>query len=539
MYSYAWETQDGQKWLAKALDPAGMQSVDLKGLPDQESHNVVVLNYQSQYAVEPPQMYNAVANDASTYEAEMFFFQDPVVFGTAASYPTGTVDPLSGPTKTVSLNFGCTASGKTHAPEISFPTTTGIIFPRTARRFVNSQLAGHTTISGAYQNLKSFAQRHRIIYGAAQLVPTCSMQDNSGTISVSQAPFVGDSYNDYSVRGRETNDMADVSQDLAQYTQTRNGLSVYYPNDFPDTEDNIRNPASLLTRFYEGAYVPYKLKNPFHEDFINTSDARVTAAPFWTIGAAYQKVGETFYTEMEWDSVGRVFTSAIQPGGSRLNVDCQRLKLRLMSRTGAIKEIVFANKATITPGTTGCFTYSGLDLGTALLLSRIPGDAKDLLADNDSPETIPAQLSLDGTPQTTTVDGNTVPLKNGAFFRTGTDDDPRARLPTTNIAACLCKSMNMKGNITLLFRLGMEIIVTGASTYSPFNHKSPAYDESAIKSYLRVIHHLSDAFYGNAATEYFHSSYYNHILGLLYKPDETVDYANRGSYWRGVVSATR
>lgn len=538
MYSYAWETQDGQKWLAKALDPAGMQSVDLKGLPDQESHNVVVLNYQSQYAVEPPQMYNAVANDASTYEAEMFFFQDPIVFGTAASYPTGTVDPLSGTQKKISINFGCTASGKTHAPEISFPTTTGILFPRTARRFVNSQLAGNTTITGAYQNLKSFAQRHRIIYGAAQLVPTCSMQDNSGTISVSQAPFIGDSYNDVSLQGRETSDMADVTQDLAQYTQTRNGLSVYYPNDFPDTEDNIRNPASLLTRFYEGSYIPYKLKNPFHEDFINTADARVTAAPFWTIGAAYQKVGEDFFTEMEWDSIGRVFTSSIQPGGSRLNVDCQRIKLRLMSRTGAIKEIVFVNNQTITPGTTGCYTLTGYDLGLNAMLSGISGDAMNLLADNDSPKLSNGQFALDGTLE---VDASSPPkpVYHCKIFRTGTEDDPRARLPATNVAACLCKSMNMKGNITLLFRLGMEIIVTGASTYSPFNHKSPAYDESAIKSYLRVIHHLSDAFYGNAATEYFHSSYYNHILGLLYKPDETVDYANRGSYWRGVVSATR
>lgn len=534
MQTYAWETQDGQKWLAKALDPAGMQSVDVKGLPDQEAHNVVVLNYQSQYTVDPPQMFGVDGNDASTYDAELFFYQDPIVFGVSAAYPTGTKDPMHD-SKTITCHFGSTSSGATASPSISF-NSTGTLFPRTCRRFVNSQLSGATTVSAAYDVLKGMAQRHRVIYGAAQLIPTCSFQDNSGSISVSQAPFIGDDLNHAVLGGRVTNAASAVAPAQWKTISTvNNNLCMYLSNDFPDTEDNIRNPASLLTRFYEGAYIPYKLKNPFQEDFINTADSQATLAPFWVIGAAYRAVSQTEYINMDWDLSSRSFVAPIDPStGARTIVNADRLKLKLMSRTGAIKEIIIVYSGT-TDGTADKIV-SNLDLSkltatnqdsllqsfSALSSAGSSSDSRELLSDMSSYDCW--NLSADAAIY---------------VYRTGEEDGPRARLPRSNIAAALCKTMNMKGNITLLVRLGVEIVVTGSSTYSPFNHRSPSYDESAIKSYLRVIHSMSDAFYGNSATDYFHSAYYNHIIGLLYSPDETVDFANRGSYWRGVVSATR
>ena len=546
MYSYAWETQDGQKWLAKALDPAGMQTVDLKGLPDQESHNVVVLNYQSQFVVEPPQMYNAPANDASTYESEMFLYQDPIVFGAAASYPTGTMDPLGDTYKTVAVSFGCTKSGSEAPPKISFPQTGGVPFPRTCKRFINTQLGGKTTISEAYDNLKSFSQRHRMIYGAAQLIPTCSYQDNSGTISVSQQPFVGDDHNHAVMDAWSGFDDLTSDATLTASNESKNKFStkIYLPNDFPDTEDNIRNPASLLTRFYEGAYIPYKLKNPFQEDFINTSDSVTTIAPFWVIGASYMPVGQTTYSPMDWDMASKSFTTPMAAGGgSREYCTCIRLKLTLMSRTGAIKEIVFVqHDATAVEGTTLDYhaTYNFL---SSDILSGVVNQ-RDLLADCNS-QVYELDMYVQVGAGSPAVYTDTLKTKKLLCYRagvydalTGTNEDiPRARMPSSNIAACLCKAMNMKGNITLLFRMGLEIVVTGSSTYSPFNHRSPAYDESAIKSYLRVMHGMSDAFYGNSATDYFHNAYYNYIIGQLYQPDVTVDYANRGSYWRGVVAA--
>lgn len=556
MSRYAWETQDGQKWLAKALDPAGMQSVDVKGLPDQESTNVVVLNYQSQYEVSPPNMFGVSGNDASTYETELFLFQDPIVYGTAASYPTGTMDPMHDSSQ-IELHFGSTfvdAAGTPAIakvlPQIKFKST-GTLFPRTCKRFINSQLNNAKDISQAYAALKGVAQRHRMIYGACQLIPTCSYQDNSGTISVSQQPFVGDDHNhavmgDYGDLSDTTaaSNLSDIITYPAQHPPSNTvSTKIYLHNDFPDTEDNIRNPASLLTRFYEGSYIPYKLKNPFQEDFINTSDAVTTVAPFWVIGASYMPVGATTYSPMDWDMASKSFTTPMAAGGgSREYCTCTRLKLTLMSRTGAIKEIVFVqNDATAVEGTT--LDYHVLIQLTGDLVSGVPNQA-GLLADcNSAPKALDIYVQVGaGSPAVytdTKKTGKLIAYRTGvADALTGTNEDiPRARMPSSNIAACLCKAMNMKGNITLLFRMGLEIVVTGSSTYSPFNHRSPAYDESAIKSYLRVMHGMSDAFYGNSATDYFHNAYYNYIIGQLYQPDVTVDYANRGSYWRGVVSA--
>ena len=557
MSRYAWETQDGQKWLAKALDPAGMQSVDVKGLPDQESTNVVVLNYQSQYEVSPPNMFGVSGNDASTYETELFLYQDPVVYGTAAAYPTGTFDPLHD-SKEIEIHFGSTFTDAAGTPaitkvlpQIKFKST-GTLFPRTCKRFINSQLNNAKDIAQGYAALRGVAQRHRMIYGACQLIPTCSYQDNSGTISVSQQPFVGDDHNHAVMKGypklTDTTSASDLSALVGQNVESAQfSTKIYLPNDFPDTEDNIRNPASLLTRFYEGAYIPYKLKNPFQEDFINTSDAVISMAPFWVIGASYMPVGATTYSPMDWDMASKSFTTPMAAGGgAREYCTCTRLKLTLMSRTGAIKEIVFVQiDATAVEGTTLDYhgTYNlATDIG--VLSDTIDGPNAQLLADGNSlPKAgdIWVQVGA-GSPATYTDTKKTDKLlcyRAGVYDAlTGTNEDvPRARMPSSNIAACLCKAMNMKGNITLLFRMGLEIVVTGSSTYSPFNHRSPAYDESAIKSYLRVMHGMSDAFYGNSATDYFHNAYYNYIIGQLYQPDVTVDYANRGSYWRGVVSA--
>lgn len=556
MYRQAWETQDGQKWLAKALDPAGMETVDVKGLPDQESHNVVVLNYQSQYSIDPPNMFGVEANDGATYDSEMFFFQDPIVFGTAATFPTGTKDPMWD-SKSVIYHFGSVNTGGEARPSITF-NGSGIVFPRTCKRFVNSQLNGARNITTAYDALKGVAQRHRMIYGATQLIPTCSYEDNSGSISISQAPFVGDSFNHTVIGGKKCTDLISTmtAANYGAFPSTSNSLSIYQPNDFPDTEDNIRNPASLLTRFYEGAYIPYKLKNPFQEDFISTADAQVTAAPFWVIGA-YAQLGrltggslvmDSDYTEMVWDQSIKAF---LAPNDSNNNnyYCCQRLKLRLMSRTGAIKEIIFYHDATLDKtsadytGTVDLSAISGTRSSDSLagvysVLSSLPQNEynKGLLADNNS---FDYYITGTGSKLFLYRAGVGLTLPNGTVSTTETEDCVRSRMPTSNIAACLCKSMNMKGNIALLVRMGVEIVVTGYSTYSPFNHKSPAYDESAIKSYLRVIHGISDAFYGNSAVGTFHTAYYNYLISRIYNANDDIDYANRGSYWRGVISATR
>lgn len=527
MSNTVWETQDGQKWLAKALDPAGFQQVDLKGMPDQESHNVAVLNYQSQFTINPPNMFNVPANDGATFESEMYLYQHPYVFGVAASYPTGTVDPLSENTS-VNIGFGSTVK----APYIKF-NSLGQMFPRTCTAFINTQVAGDATLRETYKKFSSYCQKSRIIYGAAQLIPTCSSQDNSGTISVSQQPFVGDDSGNNTINacglGCNLNVNAGNSASGAASNTFSFPIKCYNTDDFPNADDNIRNPASLMTRFSEGAYIPYKLRNPFTEQFIVADNAVCQFTPYWTIGAAYKNALTNAWLPMVWNNENSSFTSAMNNlGTEREKVFCSRLALHLMTKTGQRVTIVFDNTLGVSSNQAIEY-YQTLDLADKILNDVTT--TKNLVSNSNSNQTYTYQINYlnSGTPTTTSDSVLNV-------YRTNVYGNPVCDFSTDNVTSVLCKAMNMRGNITVLIRMGVEMQVTGNSTYSPFNHRSPQYDEAALKTYLRVIHRMSDAFYGNAATDMFHTAYYNNLIAQIYEPDSTVDFANRGSYWRGLVS---
>lgn len=529
-----WETRDGQLWLAKALDPAGF-AVDLKGMPDQESHNVVVLNYQSQFSIAPPNMYNAEATDASTFETEAYFFEHPYVFGVAASYPSGTIDPLEN-SSVIAISFG--AQGLA-VPYIKF-NSVGSMFPRTCTNLINTQIAGNSNVKQTFNAFARFAQKHRVIYGAAQCIPTCSAQDNSGSISVSQQPFVPD---DGGFRSVDCCDFDVLTKDntigtgnLANADKYKFGLRVYRKNDFPAADDTIRNPASFMTRFYEGAYIPYKLKNPFQEDFIS-SDAAVThAAPFWTVGASYLPYDKDAWVPMVWDVKSNAFTSPLNiattstTSQTRENVFCRRLCLTVMTKLGQMMDLIFINNNSAAENAETEYTCS-LELSGSSLLNNQISVLNTLILDCPSNRVKKIDTkSINGTVVTNHTEGLTV-------YRMNHDGAgrPIVPLPNDNIISVICKAMNMRGNIQVLIRMGIEIQVSGASAYSPFNHKSPEYDESALKSYLRIVHRMSDAFYGNAASEAFRASYFDWLMAQLYNPPEGVDFANRGSYWRGPI----
>lgn len=534
-----WETNDGQKWLAKAIDPAGM-NVDLKGMPDQETHNVVVLNYQSQYSVAPPVMFEVGANDGSTYESEMYFFQHPYLFGVSASYPTGTIDPLA-TNRNITLCFGSnTTTGDNanpgDAPYIKF-NSEGIMFPRTCQNFLNTQVAGNVNVREIASRWGQLSQKHRIIYGATQAIPTCSAQDNSGSISVSQQPFVGDDNSYTTVMSASLNlnlDNTISTADGVPSNKYQYPVKAYRSEDFPNSEDNIRNPASLLTRFYEGAYIPYKLKNPFHEDFITSDNKVATLSPYWTIGASYKDINTNNWFPLVWDHASSSFTTPRDVQGSgRVKVCADRLCLRLMTKLGQEVDLVFSVKINDRNPTT--LYTSTINLNNPL--AREDESERFSLLNNLNIEDNLLSVANSNLPIFAALTQDTGTNKSLRCYRVNVSGMPICDFPADNIVAVLCKAMNMKGNITLLIRMGVEIQVTSASTYSPFNHKSPAYDESAIKSYLRIVHQMSDGFYGNAASDIFHSSYYEWFMNMLYNPPADVDFANKGSYWRGIIRA--
>lgn len=519
------ETQDGQRWLAKALDPANFQ-VDVKGLPDQESHNVAVLNYQSQFTIEPPNLFNAPANDGTTFESEMYLFQHPYIFGVCATYPTGTKDPLDGEFQNITVHFG----SNTATPTLYFLNGPNC-FPRTCVNLINTQIAGSTRLKDVVPAFGSMCQKHRIIYGAAQLVPTCSAQDNSGSISVSQQPFVGDDGGNRTVQAAgldltDNNKIGNGAGDTAPRSFVYT-LKMYKKDDFPDAADNIRNPASLITRFYEGAYIPYKLKNPFSEQFITSDSVVDQLSPYWTCGAKYRVVGGS-WVQMVWDTQSGSFTAPHTVDDERPKETAERIALQLMTKTGQLMEIVFINNKASEPDFADRDLYMNLNLSRTILLNSLDRSLNLLATANGDASYAynPSYLNA----------GVPTEVENGmSAFRVNVNGQPACNFPSDNVTAILCKAMNMRGNIALIIRMGVEMQVTGSSIYSPFNHKSPEYDETALKSYLRVVHRMSDGFYGNAATDVLRQAYYDWIMNELYTPASDVDFANRGSYWRGAV----
>lgn len=519
------ETQDGQRWLAKALDPANFQ-VDVKGLPDQETHNVAVLNYQSQFTIEPPNLFNAPANDGTTFETEMYLFQHPYIFGVCATYPTGTKDPLEA-SQDVSIHFGST----TAAPTLYFPNGANC-FPRTCSNLINTQVAASTNLKDVVPSFGNMCQKHRIIYGAAQLVPTCSAQDNSGSISVSQQPFVGDDGGNRTVYGASLNltdeNVIGTGSGNARTNAYNYAVKMYKKDDFPDAADNIRNPASLITRFYEGAYIPYKLKNPFSEQFVTSDSVIAHFSPYWTCGAKYKTAAG--WVQMVWDVQSSSFTSPLSVGGSRTVEQAERIALQLMTKTGQPIELVFINAKYGADGFAARDLYTSITLSTTALLNSIEIGLNLLSTANSNANLTWSTKYMNEGTETSVSEGVKA-------FRVNLLGQPACGFPSDNITAVLCKAMNMRGNIALIIRMGVEMQVTGSSIYSPFNHKSPEYDESALKSYLRIVHRMSDGFYGNAATDILRQSYYDWMMTELYSPATDVDFANRGSYWRGAVRA--
>lgn len=518
------ETQDGQRWLAKALDPASF-NVDVKGLPDQETHNVAVLNYQSQFTIDPPNLYGVAANDGTTFDAEMYLFQHPYMLGICATYPSGTKDPLDGD-QDVDMHFGST----TAAPYIRFATGS-TAFPRTCTAFINTQVAGASNLKDVVSAFGTMCQKHRVIYGAAQLVPTCSAQDNSGSISVSQQPFVGDDAGQRTVPSGALS-MTDNSTNVAGLADKyRYPVKAYRRDDFPDADDNIRNPASLLTRFYEGAYIPYKLKNPFMEQFVVSDSTVAHWAPYWTVGAKYKAHGSAVWTPMVWDTNNCSFTSPLDANGNRTLGQADRIALIVVSKTGQMLELVFyLTLPAATPQDPTIDYYMQVTLSKSSTLNDTERGLNLISTCNGNAAYLYNAYYLNA--------GTEVTIQNAiGGYRVNPNGKPIADFPSDNVTAVLCKAMNMRGNIALLIRLGVEMQVTGTSIYSPFNHKSPEYDETALKSYLRVIHRMSDGFYGNAATDVLREAYYAWIMQQLYDPPQDVDFANRGSYWRGAVRA--
>ena len=85
---HAWETNDGRRWLMKALNPNDV-AISSTGIPSLSSRNISVLNWQGEYTMGVPANLTATVPN---YDVTLYLFQHPLIFGTSAARPQGTID---------------------------------------------------------------------------------------------------------------------------------------------------------------------------------------------------------------------------------------------------------------------------------------------------------------------------------------------------------------------------------------------------------------------------------------------------------------
>lgn len=524
-------TPDGRLWMMKALDPAG-QNVEVRGMPDVENHTCAILNYQTQTQMNAPNLYKLDPSNNITYDGDLYMFQHPLVFGSGVTYPSGTVDPLFYG-KTIAMNFGGVKSGDDgSSPWISFQSGSSALFPRTSFVAKNEQLGVESLkdLNDAWQNV---SQRHRVIYGATQLVPTCSVNDNSGSISVTQTFLNGDRQGSFNITPSTMRSLNQV-QSIVDGNNTY-PLEYFEEKDFPTEKMIMQNPQALITRFYEGSYIPYKLPNPLDTNFINSGQRACTRSPFWIVGAEYYTKSAGVYTShnFTWDYSSQSFVTPPAAGKEKADpVQAERIALIYQTTTGQIGRFVFDTNSTETAtGNNPQGARAALEVSVSLDRVALLGPSFQgaLNCNSKSSSGVSANLF--------TSTGGEADAGATIDCYTYCEDGGAIQYPKAPIATAHFSALNFRGNIKVMTRIGVEIVCNAGSLYTPFVHMSPTYDEIAIKNYIRVAHEMRDAFYGNSAAPEFRQAYLDSLLNVIWAPYVNVDFANRGASWTGNLTA--
>lgn len=480
-------TIDGGRWLKKALDPADID-VDVAGLPDINTNPRTVLNYQYQGDIPLPSPTTYNANIVQSYDVNFYVYQNPIVFGTSVSYPSGS-KPLGGGTPIIFK-----ADGTAVLPDA--------ISPVNGQIFMNSQIEGDT-LTEKCASMTRYCQKYRMIYGGVQCIPACSALFDSGTIEATQqifTPKIGSISNEIIISsGTSTNKLY--------------RCQTFHDNDFPDSGDGIQNPTTLYCRYKEGLYMPYKLRNPLVYDYSNSEEYCVSDSPYYVTAEAALHWNETIndvatnhQTVLNFNPDTRSFEPANPVTGT---VTWMRWDFKCVSKTGLFFKLSFiwSNPNPSTP-----LTWE-LDYNLPILDSNVGS----LDNDNFKVYITGADPSVNANPSTA-VGTELVPYIN-----------------ETNIGVVCFRSIGLQATIRVIFRMGVEMMITAGGVYSPFKHKAPKYDQRALSTYARTVHLMRDAFLGNAATPEGHAEFGANLASLIVL-DEATAGANMGTSWYGRVS---
>ena len=537
------ESEEGRKWLWKALNPADPGTAAI-GIPTGQSNNISTLNYQSQYDITAPP---GVSSAYPSFDCDLYLNHNPVIFGTAISYPSGSMD-LSG---VGTFEVNTTVDTTTHMVTVKI-TPDDIpdkpVAIRTVQQLTNSQIDPR-----AFQYSNSLAskrvlysqiiQKARLSYGSAHVIPTCSDLNNGGLITACQQ----------------------VCEPKESMIDETNGIHLltYNENDFPNIEDTIQNPQMYSARYNDGCYMPYKIRDPFNNDYVSSEREMTCRAPYVVTGVSllvadqFGKMEGGVFTQSQTSqatnyTVRQVPMTLTQAADSTMfTIEATTSTARTEGEVAATKSNVLAIRFDVCNliGQRGYFYVSLNDETKKEAQSKSYGFSN--IISNATSSTTYKQMSnmfngpfVEGMSGDFTT-GQLEAANNGPLWQSmfqgkqwfhiprlitawdsqgfGASQNPMGiqwvsvdttltslsslkALTRGTIPDMLEKQMctvHMTGvsataPIKLIMRMGVEILLTASSLYSPFKYISPEYDESAIKSYLRCTRAMRDAYYANA-----------------------------------------
>lgn len=538
----ATETEEGRKWLWKALNPADPGTAAI-GIPTGQSNNISTLNYQSQYDVTAPP---GVTSAYPSFDCDLYLNHNPVIFGTAISYPSGSMD-LSG---VGSFEIETTvAEGKVKVKITPDDIPDRPVALRTVQQLMNSQIDPR-----AFQYSNSLAskrvlysqviQKARMSYGSIHVIPTCSDLNNGGLITACQQ----------------------VCEPKESMIDDTNGIHLlaYNENDFPNIEDTIQNPQMYSARYNDGCYMPYKIRDPFKNEYVSSEREVTCRAPYVVTGVsmlvAYQfgTVSDGVLTMTETKNATN-FSVKQFPMTLTQNADSTMFSIygeaetaKTAGSTAVTKSNVLAIRFDVCNliGQRGYF-YVSLNDESIVNASLQTGGLSTIISSDTTSTAFKPMVNMFNGPFSESLSGtftagqlNSGEAGNllwGSMFQgkqwfhiprlitawdaqgTGASENPKGvqwvSVDTTLTSLSSLKSLtrgtipdmlekqmctvHMTGvsstaPIKLIMRMGVEILLTASSLYSPFKYISPEYDESAIKSYLRCTRAMRDAYYANA-----------------------------------------
>ena len=581
---HAWETNDGRRWLMKSLNPNDV-AISSTGIPSLSSRNISVLNWQGEFTMGVPANLNA---EVPAYDTNVFLYQHPLIFAVSSSKPQGTIDmrEFKGGfhlTQVDNADGGSDFIITVDEAQSELPITLS-----TCTRFLNKQVdpsafGQNDSLQQKSELFKLLTQRSRICYGGATIIPTCSDQYNSGSLSVCQQVF----------NPRNTV--------LENYSSVI--LNTYLDNDFPDTADAVQNPQMYYGKFQDGAYVPYKLVEPLTSDYVNSEQAITTRCPYWVTnvailyaygrgtanarnmivdnptvalpegksGGLYMKfhIPQKVYNPGDATADPPVPQSGVKPIGVRFTImgytgQKGYFTMTLADNTAGKETPFFDNETTrihaktLQAGdnnqtarpwvedVTGTFNYlvggqeisfslfgaASADVGVYFTLPDYWTFA-DIRSDNPLTNDWGTHFRSQDVP---VVAGE---IAEGDIYPDMTKVPNLGTIPPYNGRELVSITMSGVSNtapIKMILRYGVEILLTASSIYSPFKFISPRYDESAIKSYARCIRNMKDAYFANAGSTVGQIDFVNKILNLIETdaPDD-MRVLNQGGQWSGVV----